>query len=169
MSDFFIGEIRLFTCKYAPTNWHFCDGTLLPVNQYQALFTLIGTQYGGNGTTTFALPDLRGRVPVSFTNQAGYQIGNTGGAEGVTLTANQVPAHNHYLSVSDQNGSAAEPNDVLAVPDNLNIYTATATPNTALTANSVANYGGNQAHNNMQPSIALNFCIALIGLWPPRS
>lgn len=174
MTDNFLGEIRLFSCNFAPAGWALCNGALLQVKQNAALFSLIGNSFfGGDGVNTFALPDLRGRVPIHFgTGSPSYAIGNSGGLETVTINATQMPAHNHSFAVYNGLGTVGEPNDVLAIPNGtnaqFNIYNANVTTSTTLNAGSVAAVGGGQAHNNMQPFLTLNFCIAVQGIYPPR-
>lgn len=167
MSEPFLAEIRIVGFNFAPRGWALCDGQLLPINQNQALFSLLGTTYGGDGRTTFQLPDLRGRTPV-HPGANGVVLGQPAGEETHTLNANQIPTHTHTLRASSQDGNqpvaagavlAASPVALYSGPDNL----------VALRAGTVANAGGNQAHDNMQPWLALNFCIALQGLFPSRN
>ncbi|HKZ02195.1 MAG TPA: tail fiber protein [Pyrinomonadaceae bacterium] len=165
MADPFLAEIRIMSFVFAPQGWALCNGQLLPINQNQALFSLLGTTYGGNGQTNFALPDLRGKVPIHSGN--GHIPGETTGEQAHTLTLSEMPTHTHVLSASssasDQPVSA---NSVLASAANL--YSS---PNnlTTLQPPSVTNVGGSQAHLNMQPFLTLSFCIALIGIFPSRN
>ena len=166
MSQPFMGEVKIISWNFAPQGWAFCNGQLLPINQNQALFSLLGTMYGGNGQTTFALPDLRGRVPVhvgsSFTVQ-----GQRGGEASHTLTQSEMPQHLHMLQASTTNGDSANANNtVLAAA--LNLYGAPVNL-TTLSPLSVTNVGGSQPHENRQPFLVLNFIIALSGIFPSRN
>lgn len=169
MSVPFYGEIRIFACNYAPRGWAFCSGQLLPIAQNPALFSLLGTIYGGDGRTTYALPDLRGRAPVHVS--AAEPQGTTGGAAAVTLLPANLPAHTHAVSASSDVADATSPaGALLAAKPRLgaNVF-AEATNLTPLLASSVSAVGGGQAHNNMQPSLGVNFCIALEGIFPSRN
>jgi microcystin-dependent protein len=166
MSEPFLAEIRVFSFQFAPRGWALCNGQLLPINQNQALFSLLGTTFGGNGQTNFALPDLRGRTPIHAGE--GKIEGETGGAENVTLTASQLPTHPGLLATADQ-AQVNHPGDrVLASKPRrgANIY-ASGPPNVQLAGAQAA--GGGQPHLNMQPFLTLNFCIALQGIFPPRN
>ncbi len=173
MSDFYIGEIRLFAGNFAPAGWAFCDGTLLPISENDALFQLIGTTYGGDGQNTFALPDLRGRVPLhSGTHSSGrtFQLGEQAGAETVTLTTQQIPSHTHLIVASGERGSAAFTNTTgypaaTAVAGTA-IYGTSDGNVQAMAANAIASTGGSQAHENMAPYLGVNFIIALGGVYP---
>jgi microcystin-dependent protein len=177
MATPFIGQITLFAGNFAPRGYAFCNGQLLPIQQYTALFSLLGTTYGGNGQTNFALPDLRGRVPIHAGQGPGlsnYQLGQRAGQEAVTLTASEIPSHGHTASV---NASSGAPNTVSpggavpAVSAQGNAY-ATGSPTlTAMSASAatVGLAGNNQPHTNMQPYLALNFIIALQGIYPSRN
>lgn len=171
MSDPFIGNIRIFAGNFAPRGHAFCAGQLLPISQYDALFALIGTIYGGDGQTTFALPDLRGRAPMHFGQGPGlpnYVIGQAFGSETVTLTSAQLPAHTHSLGASSAPGSGAGPaGAVWAQSSAGQNYAASA--GTPMNAGLVSVAGGNQPHENMPPSLAVNFIIALEGIFPPRN
>jgi len=175
MSEPFIAEIRMFAGNFAPRNWALCDGQLMPIAQNTALFSLLGTTYGGDGRTTFALPDLRGRAPMHPGHGFGLtqrQLGETNGAETVTLLASEIPAHSHELRGSDN--AATTP---LPVPaDNMLARTAEDTYQTPgnktlamMSVNSLSAAGGGQPHNNMQPYLVLNFIIALWGIFPSRN
>lgn len=170
MSEPFIAEIRIFAGNFAPRSWAFCNGQLLPVSQNTALFSLIGTTYGGDGRTTTALPDLQGRAPMHPGRGPGLtdkRLGQRGGVEMVTLTEAQLPNHTHTLQATEEEGLFLTPeNNFLAAGST--IYSNQA-PNTALAEPSLPNAGGSQAHNNMQPYIAMNYIIALQGLYPSRS
>jgi len=162
----FLGELALVPYNFAPKGWALCNGQLLAINQNQALFAVLGTTYGGNGQTNFALPDLRGRVPVSSGQGPGlenYNVGQTGGVEHVTLAAGQMPAHNHALNVHSGKSLKTNPSGNLLA--NGAIYTNEASNNVAGAA-AVANAGSGQAHENRQPYLTLNWIIALQGVFP---
>ena len=171
MSEPFLAEIRIVGFNFAPRGWAFCDGQILPINQNQSLFSLLGTTYGGDGRTSFALPDLRSRTP--FHRGDGYQLGQKGGAETVTLTAAQIAAHTHAAKASstlgDQNPPAGRVLAAVPNPPDVLYRDPEAATTTALRSGTVTNAGGGQAHNNMQPYLALTFCIALQGLFPSRN
>jgi microcystin-dependent protein len=176
MSDQFLGEIRIFPFNFAPVDWAFCDGQILPISQYTALFSLLGTTYGGNGTTNFALPNLQGMAPLHFGQGTGLTLrilGDTGGETSVTLLASQMPAHTHAAQGSSSNGSQNSPaNGVWAHPSvgrGLKIYNMAAGSAPAMNAQLLSSVGSNQAHDNMMPYLTLNFCIALAGIFPSRS
>jgi microcystin-dependent protein len=168
----YVGEIRIFAGNFPPNGWAFCDGALLSISENSTLFTLIGTIYGGDGQTTFALPDLRGRVPIHQGSSGGssFVIGQNGGSETVTLTTNQIPAHGHALQAStDQAGSATNPtNQVLAQTTPVKLYSVFA-GTASLATQSIVNNGGNQSHENLQPYLGLNFILSLYGVYPSRS
>jgi len=180
MTDNFLGEIRLFSCNFAPSGWALCNGAVLQVQANAALYSLLGQNFpGGNGSTTFALPDLRGRVPICLgqikNSPNVYAIGNSGGSETVALALNQIPQHTHAFEVYNGNGTTNEPNDVLAIPHvstapdvKINMYNSSTASTITLNAESVVSVGSGVAHNNIQPFIALNFCIALQGIYPQR-
>lgn len=173
MSEPFLGEVRLFGFNFAPQGWAFAAGQLLPISQNTALFALIGTFYGGDGITTFALPDLRGRVPVSMGQGSGlspYAVGEILGAESVTLTTNQIPAHSH--GVNANTAKANQPNPIGHYPaTDASGVTAeySAAFSGQMNANTIAAAGGGQPHENRQPSLVLNWCIALQGIFPSRN
>lgn len=182
MSDFFIGQIMMTGFSFAPRSFAQCNGQLLPINQNQALFALLGTQFGGDGVSNFGLPDLRSRTPVGFASSAetGWQpppmqMGQRGGSESVTLSATNVPAHTHTMNASTAAGDNRNPRDhVFAASTNtapnpaLNLYAAANGPTVMLSGQTLANSGGNQAHPNLQPYTTINFCIALTGIFPSR-
>jgi microcystin-dependent protein len=163
MSTPFLGELKLASFNFAPKGWAQCNGQLLPINQNQALFALLGTTYGGNGQTTFALPDMRGRVPIH--RGSGLTQGQAIGEESHTVTLSEMPAHNHTVAASSQNGNQADPkilaaaSDVYAAPSNL----------TSIAPGTITNVGGSQPHENRQPYLVLTWCIALQGIFPSRN
>jgi microcystin-dependent protein len=175
MTDAYVGEIRLFPFNWAPNGWLPCDGRSLPIQGNQALASLLGNQFGGDGKTTFNLPDLCGRVPVSQgTNPltsptVTYAVGTYGGLEGVALTAAQVPPHTHTMGAVDTAGATGTTNGTFlsVLEAGHPLYAATGTT-TALAPDSVSEEGANAAHQNMQPSLVLNFCICTLGLYPQR-
>lgn len=173
MSDNFLGEIKLLPYDWPPKGWAPCDGRLLAINTNQALFSLLGTTYGGNGVTTFALPDLRGRVPLHPNVSAGIPQGTVAGVENVTLLQNNLPAHNHGVSAATTpgNNQTFASNYIAGAQaggTNVNLYGA---PNSLQTLNpaSVSNTGGSQPHQNCQPSLVLAYCIATQGIYPSRN
>lgn len=166
----YLGEIRLFAGSFEPYPWRFCDGQSLPISQYEALFQLIGTTYGGDGEETFRLPDLRGRVPLHFGQGPGisqqYTQGEAGGVEEVTLTVQQIPPHTHPLLASTGGGSDNGPaGRVLANPPTTSLYVRD-TPGTAMPAGTIAPVGGSQPHSNLGPSVGINYVIAVEGIFP---
>ncbi len=168
----FIGQIQLFGFNFAPRGWAFCEGQLLAISQYSALFSLLGTTYGGDGRTTFGLPDLRGRVPISPGTGAGlsnYSWGQRGGQERVTLNINEIPSHTHTLMASNAAGTASNPsNMLLADTGALDKEYGTGTL-TAMNNQAISQSGGNQSHSIQQPYLAVYYCIALVGIFPSRS
>ena len=170
--DSIIGEIRMFAGNFAPTGWAFCQGQLLPIAQNQALFSLLGTTYGGNGTTTFALPDLRGRVPVGFGQGPGLSnrvIGEQFGSELVTLNINQMPSHNHTVNAVTTEGNQNLPtNSLPANTKTLDKEYSDANANTTMKATMVNYSGGNQPFSVMQPSLGMNYIICIYGIYPSR-
>ncbi|WP_420967463.1 phage tail protein [Bradyrhizobium sp. B120] len=162
MADPFLSEIRMMTFNFAPKGWAFCNGQLLPLNQNQPLFSLLGTVYGGNGQTNFALPNLQGRTPMHVGN--GHVLGELGGEQAHTLSINEMPQHTHVANATNTNGALLVPaNNVLGALNNA--YAAPAAL-TALAPGSISTVGGSQAHQNMQPFLTINFCIALQGIFP---
>jgi len=173
MANPFIGEIRPFAFNFAPRGWAACDGATLAIATNQALFAILGTTYGGNGQTTFQLPDLRGRVPVhASTGAAGtVQLGERGGVENVSLTINELPSHGHTVQATANLASSSSPvGNVLAAKPRggADVY-STATSLTSLAPTAVGSSGGSQPHPNMQPSLTVGFCIALTGVFPSRN
>src|SRR5215467_441947 len=164
MTSPFVGEIRMFGGTFAPVDWAFCNGQLLPIAEFEALFALIGTTYGGDGQSTFALPDLRGRLPVH--QGPGYLTGQTGGAENVQLTANHLPAHTHTLYASTDSANAGSPQgNVASATLNATIYYSSP-PLAAMSPAAITSVpGGGQAHDNCQPFLCVNFIIALNGIF----
>jgi microcystin-dependent protein len=170
VSDQFLGEIRLFGFNFAPKGWALCNGQLLPISQNQALFALLGTQYGGDGVTTFALPDLRSRIPLHQGQGVGlsnYVIGSPIGAETVTLTKSQMPAHSHGVEASNAKATTKNPSGL--VPGHPPDDTYAAPDGTVMNAGMIQSTGGNQPFDNRQPLLVLNFCIALQGIFPSRN
>jgi microcystin-dependent protein len=165
MSEPFLSEIKLISFNFPPKGWAFCNGQLLPINQNQALFSLLGTTYGGNGQTTFALPDFRGRMPIHMGN--GHTLGERSGAESHTVTQSQMPAHTHVLTGASTHDSASAAGKVWA--DQEAAPYSSGTPNTTLTGGSVSAVGGSQPHENRQPYLVLNFVIALQGIFPSQN
>lgn len=167
MSEAYLGEIRMFSGKFAPIGWTLCNGQLLLINQYQALYSLIGNKYGGDGITNFALPDLRGRIPIHLSSQ--YPIASNGGTEKITLTETNLPAHTHIVSANKEktDTTASSPaNNVWGKADLKNYQTNVASDIVQMNADLVTSVGGNQPHENMMPSLAINFIIATQGLYP---
>lgn len=169
MSEPFIGEVKIFSGDFAPRFWAFCDGQLLPIQQNQALFSLLGTTYGGNGTTNFALPNLRERAPMHFGTGPGLsarQLGESGGEAAVTLQASQIPSHNHTLRGAAA-ASTGTPSNSVVPGAGPKVYRS-ATNLTPMSASLTAT-GGGQAHENRQPYLGLTFIIALQGIFPSRN
>ncbi|HEV7768228.1 MAG TPA: tail fiber protein [Thermoanaerobaculia bacterium] len=167
MAEPFLSEIRIFSFNFPPKSWAFCNGQFLPINQNQALFSLLGTTYGGNGQTTFALPNLQGRVPIHV--GAGHALGEAAGTTAVTITQQTMPQHLHFLQGTSTVGTQAVPTGNVPALFNLTIYSNNITNLTAFAASSVSSVGGSQAHENMQPYLTLNFCIALQGIFPSQN
>lgn len=172
MADPFVAEIRIYPFNFAPRGWAFCDGQLLPISQNTALFSLLGTTYGGDGRTSFALPDLQGRTPMAPGQGPGlslYDLGQQGGEETVTLIETEIPAHSHVVSGTTDTAVTNVPdNAYLARPlgRGANLYSPSTSGPVSMQPTSIS--GSHQAHNNMQPYLTLSFCIALQGIFPPR-
>jgi microcystin-dependent protein len=171
MATPYLSQISLMSFGFAPKGWAMCNGQLLPINQNQALFALLGTQYGGNGVTTFALPDLRGRAPMHRSNA--NQQGSVVGVEAVTLNAGEMPRHGHVLSADSDLANANLPANALPAAKprgGLSLYAAPDGTNTLqMSPTSVSSSGGGQPHNNMQPYLTMNFVIAMVGIFPSRN
>ncbi len=173
MSEPFIAEIRIFAGNFAPRSWAFCNGQLLPIAQNTALFSLIGTTYGGDGRTTTALPNLQGRAPMHPGRGPGLtdrRLGQKGGTETVTLNDNQIPSHNHNLNTSTSPGTSFSPTASAYLSRSVggNAYDSGDNLSSEMNTGALQNMGGSQAHNNMQPFLAINYIIALQGLYPSR-
>lgn len=174
MTNPFVAEIRIFPFNFAPTQWAVCDGQILPLSQNTALFSLLGTTYGGDGKSTFALPDMQDSAPMFYGQGPGltlHEIGETGGSQTVSLLESEIPAHNHAMKsevLANGNKGTPSPSTAFAKAAGGAVY-ETATDGTVMNAGVIAPAGGDQPHNNMMPYITLNFCIALQGVFPPRS
>jgi microcystin-dependent protein len=163
MAEPFLSEIRIFSFNFPPKGWAFCNGQFLPINQNQALFALLGTTYGGNGQTTFALPDLRGRLSIHEGN--GHTLGERAGQEAVTITQQTMPTHTHFVQANSANSTDSIPTGRTFARTVGQIYTGPANLETLL-PETLTNVGGSQPHTNMMPYLVLNFCIALQGIFP---
>ena len=165
MAEPFLSEIRMASFNFPPKGWALCNGQLLLINQNQALFSLLGTTYGGNGQTTFALPDLQGRTPIHMGN--GHTLGERAGEQMHTLITAEMPAHNHGMQASTNVATSTDPTGRFPAQTAASLYANGVTGvNTALNAGNITTAGGSQAHENRQPYLALNFCIALQGIFP---
>jgi len=167
MSDPFLGEIKIVTWNYNIKGWAFCNGQFLPINQNQALFSLLGTMYGGNGQTTFALPDFRGKIPMHV--GGGHTQGETAGQYAHTLTQSEMPAHTHFMNVTNNDGTSPNPSSADILSKAVANSYGGASSLVAMNAASVGNVGGSQPHDNTQPFLALNFIIALQGIFPSQN
>lgn len=179
MSDQFVAEIRVFPFNFAPSGWAFCNGQLLPISQNTALFSLLGTTYGGDGRSTFALPNLQGTIAVQSGQGPGLQLWDLGQTEGsttVTLLQSEMPAHNHALQALNANATVADPLGASIARGRYSTgsqsgavaFYQTAAPNVTMSPQALSITGGSLPHNNVMPSLTLNFCIALQGIFPPR-
>jgi microcystin-dependent protein len=167
MAQPYVGEIRIFAGNFAPAGWMFCEGQLLPISEYETLFNLIGTTYGGDGQSTFGLPDLRGRIPLHQGN--GFTLAETGGAETITLTVSQIPAHSHaFIATTDIANQGSPSGTLCAQPSVSKLYFA-ASGAAAMAPNSITPTGGNQPHNNFQPYLCVDFIISLFGIFPSQT
>jgi microcystin-dependent protein len=167
MAQPYVGEIRMFAGNFAPAGWMFCEGQLLPISEYETLFNLIGTTYGGDGQSTFALPDLRGRIPIHFGN--GFTLAETGGVEEVTLTVAQIPGHSHPMLATLNAGDQGNPGgNVTAQNTAVQLYVED-DPNINTGASAIGSTGGSQPHNNFQPYLCVDFIISLFGIFPSQT
>jgi microcystin-dependent protein len=169
MSQPYVGEIRMFGGNFAPAGWMFCSGQLLPISNYETLFNLIGTTYGGDGQSTFALPNLQGRLPVHV--GTGFALAQSAGTETVTLTTQQIPAHSH-VPQGATGGPVASPSNAYpgsAVGGAGSVIYGAAAPNTNLVGTTIQNTGGNQPHNNFQPYLCISFILSLFGVFPSQN
>ena len=172
MSEPFLAEVRIVGFNFAPRGWAFCDGQILPINQNQSLYSLLGTTYGGDGRTSFALPDIRGRTPihVGASNGTDHREGQKSGEETHTLAANEMPQHTHAAKASNTQANQTAVSGNLLANSLSELYVDASAANLVnMRSGTVANVGGGQAHDNMQPYLALNYCIALQGLFPSRN
>jgi microcystin-dependent protein len=177
MSDQFVAEIRIFPFNFAPKGWAFCNGQLLPISQNTALFSLLGTTYGGDGKSTFALPNLQGQTPMQSGQGSGLSLrdlGEIGGAENVTLLVTEIPSHAHFAQAGPNNTQLPTPVGNVwtsGLKTGPSLYTPSGTGNADVAMNPLATSitGGSQPHNNLMPFLTLNFCIALQGIFPPRT
>jgi len=164
MATPYVGEIKMFAGNFAPAGWELCNGQIVPILEYETLFNLIGTTYGGDGQENFALPDMRGRVPLHQGN--GFVMAETGGVENVTLTASQIPAHSHpMLASSDPSNSPNPGNSFIGTSSQVDAFFSDI-PSTNMNAAAVSSVGGNQSHNNMQPFLGINYIISIYGIYP---
>ena len=167
MAQPYVGEIRMFAGNFAPAGWMFCEGQLLPISEYETLFQLIGTTYGGDGESTFALPDLRGRIPIH--QGGGFTLAETGGVEDVTLTVAQIPTHTHAMLASTATASQTTPSaNVLATPTTIDLYRVGQTA-VNMAPQAVSSVGGNAPHTNFQPYLCINYIISLFGIFPSQT
>jgi len=167
MAEPFLAELRLFSFGFAPKGWAMCNGQLLPINQNQALFSLLGTTYGGDGRVNFGLPNLQGRIPAHLGN--GYTQGALFGENAHTLTMSEMPAHNHLMSANSNSGTQNIAANAMYADAPVNFYKANTNPGTPMNPGVISNVGGSQAHQNQQPYLALNWCIALQGIFPSQN
>jgi len=171
MSEPFVGEIRMFAGNFAPRGWAFCDGQLLAVSQNDALFSLLGTIYGGDGRTTFGLPDLRGRIPIHAGSGPGLlprQLGSKGGSETETITVNQLPSHSHVMRASTNAASGNDPTGgLIGDSPSVDVFTESS-PSVSLAPEAISTVGGSRSHTNLMPFLCIHFIIALLGIYPSR-
>jgi microcystin-dependent protein len=168
MAQPYVGEIRMFAGNFAPAGWQFCEGQLLPISENETLFNLIGTTYGGDGQSTFALPDLRGRIPIHQGN--GFTFAETGGVEEITLTISQIPAHTHALLATANPGLDSHPQDrLLARMSENDGYSTDPSPMVPMGLSSISATGGSQPHTNFQPYLCVDFIISLYGIFPSQT
>ena len=168
MSQPYVGEIRIFAGNFAPAGWMFCEGQSLPISENETLFNLIGTTYGGDGQSTFQLPDLRGRIPIN--QGSGFNLAETGGAEDVTLTTAQIAIHSHAMQASNSPGIASNAqNDTICSSPSMTLYIEGQSPDTNLNPSIVGPVGGSQPHTNFQPYLCVSFIISLYGIYPTPS
>jgi microcystin-dependent protein len=164
MAQPYVGEIRMFAGNFAPAGWMFCEGQLLPISENETLFQLIGTTYGGDGESTFALPDLRGRIPLHQGN--GFILAETGGAEEITLTVSQIPSHSHPLLATNAIATDSRPNNNVGGQTSTFDFYQTSPPTTPMAPQSISAVGGSQPHTNFQPYLCVDFIISLFGIFP---
>lgn len=172
--DPFVAEIRIFPFNFAPKGWAFCDGQILPLSQNTALFSLLGTTYGGDGKSNFALPNMQGNAPMHPGQGPGlslHDLGETGGSDTVTLLESEIPSHSHSLMAGATSSTKSDPqgNSLTRIGSGATPYKAAGSAQVVMASQSLAPAGGDQPHNNMQPYLTLNFCIALQGVFPPRT
>jgi microcystin-dependent protein len=167
MAEPFLSEIRIFSFSYAPQGWALCNGQFLPIAQNQALFSLLGTTYGGNGQTTFALPNLRGRLPIHEGD--GQTLGEAAGTSAVTVNIGQLPTHVHLVNASSTDGNTSTPTNGILAREVGNVYRPPTAGLIAQNPEIISSVGGNQPHTNMMPYLVLNFCIALTGIFPSQN
>jgi microcystin-dependent protein len=167
MAQPYVGEIRMFAGNFAPAGWMFCEGQLLPISENETLLQLIGTTYGGDGQSTFAMPDLRGRIPLH--QGSGFTLAEAAGAESVTLTTQQIPLHTHPILVNSQIGNVNNPlNNVLGASPTIDMYIE-GSPGVALAGNTLGPAGGSQPHDNFMPYLCVDFIISLFGIFPSET
>jgi microcystin-dependent protein len=167
MAQPYVGEIRMFAGNFAPAGWMFCEGQLLPISEYETLFNLIGTTYGGDGQSTFGLPDLRGRIPIHFGN--GFTLAETGGTEEIILTVAQIPSHSHPLLAQAKPGRFSSPAGTLPAASALRQFTADTSIMANMAAQAISSTGGSQPHNNFMPYLCVDFIISLFGIFPSQT